>query len=185
MIRRNDPSPFLRRMACAAFACLVCLPAGCSRPDRDESGSRPEAGAPAAGGGEREAGRSGADRSQEAAEVPEVETYRGPPLRAELEVMESHPEQYAVLVEVTAPTAGWTLEEEGVGVEKGRTRVRLVLEEPGPDELNAAVLETLESRTVLGADVSWPVEVLVSRRQRGVVYVQEPPYELAAVLARP
>lgn len=175
----------LRAMVCVALLGFVCAPGGCSRPDREDPGGGPQAGAARLGRRGQSVDRSGKAGTEEVGEVSELETYQGPPVRAELEVMESHPEQFAVLVKVTAPTAGWILKEEGVGVEKGRTRIRLVLEEPGPDELNAAVLETLESRTVLGTKVSWPVEVLVSRRQRGVVYVQEPPYALAALLTKP
>lgn len=107
--------------------------------------------------------------------------YEGPPVTAELEVMESDPPRYAVAIDVRVPTAGWQLELVETRDERDATVVKVQLTEPGEDEIVAQVVQTLEARATLDARPE-VVHVLVSRWQRGVQYLVEPEAKLAAIV---
>lgn len=109
--------------------------------------------------------------------------FEGPPVRASLEVMESHPPQYAVLIEVDAPTLGWELATEGVAAGADATVVTLELTEPGPDEIVAQVVQTRTARVALD-HAPTVVQVRISRWQRDVHYLVSPGAKLAAVVTR-
>src|SRR5690606_29337731 len=115
----------LLRLRDAALVLLVAAGA-CHAPD---DGERPGPAGPSAGGeaaapdpGAADPGGAEPDATPEGdGETPgrppqggfvsePAEGYDGPPVTAVLEVMESFPEQYAVAVEVTAPTGGHELE---------------------------------------------------------------------------
>lgn len=107
----------------------------------------------------------------------------GPPLRAELETMESEPPQFAVAITVEAPTLGHDLELVEVGRDGGTTVVTLKLTEPGADEVVGQMVQTERVRVPLD-HAPERVLVRVSRWQRGTQYLVPPEARLAAVLER-
>lgn len=109
--------------------------------------------------------------------------YAGPKVTATLQVMESQPVQHAVAVALEAPTGGYQLVHDRTEPHGGVVRVLLTLTEPGHDEANVAMLETKHARVPLPAGKE-PVEVCISTVTRGLNYIQQPPYLLAAKLAR-
>ena len=108
--------------------------------------------------------------------------YGGPKLTARLEAADSAGARVAV-VEVQAPTAGYELKLDNVDDRAGTTRVLVTLIEPGAGEVNATVVETRTARANVPAGKG-KVEVRVSPETRGLQYLQKPPYQLAATLAR-
>src|SRR5690606_11780560 len=113
-----------------------------------------------------------------------AEGYDGPPVTAVLEVMESFPEQYAVAVEVTAPTGGHELEHTATRkAEDGATEIELKLPTPAEGEGVTQALETLRVRVPLESRPQ-EVRIRVAQWMRGAHYVREPDAVLAAVIAR-
>jgi hypothetical protein len=115
---------------------------------------------------------------------PATLTYDGPPLRAELEVMESQPPQYAVRVAVTPPTSGFELEHDETLSERGVTTLHFKLTTPAEDEGNSANRDPVVARVTLDEAPGDVVHVRVATWERGVQYLRPPTYELAAVVRR-
>ena len=117
-----------------------------------------------------------------------IPDFEGPEVRAILEVMESHPPQYAVAVELVAPSGGHELRHDETvwRADPGRdvAEVRLRLETPGQEEPVTMALETLRERVALERAPDL-VEVRIATWQRGVQYLVAPEYELADVLTGP
>lgn len=109
--------------------------------------------------------------------------YDGPELTATLEVMESQPPQFAVAVNVQAPSGGYELKHAETKSAGAATEVLLVLTGPGPDEMVMQMLETKSLRVPL-AQVAGEVRVGVRQVRRGVA-APEAQYALAATLRKP
>lgn len=107
-------------------------------------------------------------------------TYQGPEVQAELH---KRPGLHQLLVKVQVPSGGYGLRlEESKHVDRA-TAVYLTLEAPGPDEAVTMALEEKRADVSLQPEAS-DVWVYVRQVQRNVQYVQQPPAELAVVLAR-
>ncbi len=106
---------------------------------------------------------------------PSIETYAGPPARADLEVMESEPLQYAISLKVEVPTGGFSLEHDTTKADAEGTWVYFSLTEPGAEENALQALQELDCREGLGA-VARPIHVLVTRKTRGTPDVSTPPH---------
>lgn len=128
-------------------------------------------------------GSDPAEPGEETPTDPGPGTYAGPPVRCELEVMESQPPQYAVVVVVTAPTGGFELASEGAQTEGELAVVALRLTSPGGAEVVTQALEHKRVRVPLQGQPR-RIEVRIAEWQRGVEYFVPPEHRLAEVLER-
>ncbi len=112
-----------------ALPLLFALLSGC--------GSNPGAGSPTEGNGPVN---------------PIPPAYTGPELTATIETMESHPPQYAALVEINCPTGGYELSAQPLDSKDGVRMARLVLVGPGADDVVFQAFERKTVRVQLGAE---------------------------------
>lgn len=96
---------------------------------------------------------------------PKPPAYTGPDLTATIETMESHPPQYAVLVEINCPTGGYALTAQPLDSKDGVRMARLVLVGPGADEVVFQAFERKTVRVELGTERT-PVQILVAQHRR-------------------
>lgn len=91
--------------------------------------------------------------------------YSGPELTATIETMESHPPQYAALVEINCPTGGYELSAQPLDSKGGVRMARLVLVAPGADDMVTQAFERKTVRVELGAERT-PVQIMVAQHRR-------------------
>lgn len=96
---------------------------------------------------------------------PKPPAYTGPELTATIETMESHPPQYAALVEINCPTGGYELSAQPLDTKDGVRMARLVLVGPGADEMVTQAFERKTVRVELGAERT-PVQIMVAQHRR-------------------
>ncbi len=107
-----------------------------------------------------------------------TQTYTGPAFTIDVLVMESFPEQYAALFNVTTNTGGWNLALDHTEWSGGTLKAYLTLEGPAPDELVTQALEDHEARYAAGTTKIEMAEAWVRITTRGEE--TEKPYLLAA-----
>lgn len=108
--------------------------------------------------------------------------YEGPELTASVEIQESHPPQYTLVVEVNCPTGGYALTLSSYDGESTPRVVSYVLTSPASDELVIQAFQKHSARIDLGADRT-PVQVRVCQRQRRDPDGAKQPFKLAATVA--
>ena len=122
--------------------------------------------------GEAGGGRGDDATGDAAGDSAGVRPWREPPAAAELEIMESMPEQFAVTLRVQAPSGGYALRAVGFGggagagadAERGEaTAVRFELREPPADAAVTTAIEELDARIALGTEVRFPIRVWLRR----------------------
>lgn len=91
--------------------------------------------------------------------------YAGPELTATIETKESHPPQYALLVEINCPTGGYRVSAQPLDTQKDVRMARLVLVGPAADELVTQAFERHSVRVELGT-ARTPVQILVAEHRR-------------------
>lgn len=112
-----------------------------------------------------------------------ADPYEGPEIEAALEVMESQPPQYALVVRAVCPSGGHELVADGVRRAGSVAQALVTLTRPGPDEMVTMAFETKSVRIPLDPAPA-RIEVRVATARRNVHTLVPPPYLLARVVER-